>query len=769
MLNKFFQWVISHPLLVLLLTVVFMASAGLGLQKLTFTGDYRVFFSADNPQLLAHELMQETYSKSDGVSIFIVPADGKVMTPSLLSNIRKLTDDAWQVPFSTRVDSIANFQYTYSEGDNLIVQDLIPEDMNFSDAEIAKINDIAINEPQLINRLISPTSHVTLVNVSITLPGIDPLSEEPQVAAKVRELKAEFEANNPGVTVYLSGITMMNVAFGESAVADNSKLVPIMFLIVILSIGVLLRTVIGTASLVIIIIISIVCTMGLAGWSGIALTGASASAPIMILTLVVADCVHILTTLLDEMRKGVERKKALLFSLELNIQPLFLTSITTAIGFLSLNFSDSPPFNDLGNMVAAGLILAFLFSITTFPALISLLPIGVNKHKKYESNMMNSIAEFVIARGKSLIIVMLLVVFSFGALVPSNILDDDPVRYFSESNLFRQSADTMEANLSGMTTIEVSIDSKTNSGVNSPQFITDLEKFTQWLRNQPETDHVNSLSDTYKRLNKNMHGDDEQWYRLPEAQDLAAQYLLMYEMSLPYGLDLTNQVNIDKSATRVVGTLKNITSAELRKLEKRLNVWFIDNMPNYEISITSPNIMFAHIAQRNIVSMLLGTLIALILISILLGFALKSVRYCILSLIPNLTPAVIGFGLWALWDGQINVGLSLVMGITLGIVVDDSVHFLTKYLRARASQGQSPEQAVRYAFSSVGRALIITTSVLFLGFMCLAQSEFKLNSDMGLLTAVIILVALIVDFLLLPPLLIKLDKILHPQKTAFTT
>jgi predicted RND superfamily exporter protein len=168
--------------------------------------------------------------------------------------------------------------------------------------------------------------------------------------------------------------------------------------------------------------------------------------------------------------------------------------------------------------------------------------------------------------------------------------------------------------------------------------------------------------------------------------------------------------------------------------------------------------MFAYIGKRNIISMLTGTSIALVLISLILIFALRSVKIGLISLIPNLAPAAMGFGLWGLLYGQVGLGLSIVAGLTLGIVVDDTVHFLSKYLRARREQGMNSQDAVRYAFHTVGVALLVTTIVLVAGFLVLSQSSFKLNSDMGLLTSITIALALLADFLFLPPLLMKLDK-----------
>jgi hypothetical protein len=227
-------------------------------------------------------------------------------------------------------------------------------------------------------------------------------------------------------------------------------------------------------------------------------------------------------------------------------------------------------------------------------------------------------------------------------------------------------------------------------------------------------------------------------------------------MSLPYGLDLSNQINFDKSATRITVTMQNLGSKEFTEFEQRALSWLAQRDPQMKVTAGSPSLMFAHIGEKNMQSMLRGTVVALILISGLLVFALGSWRMGAISLIPNLLPAAIGFGIWGVYSGEINMALSVVLSMALGIIVDDTVHFLSKYRHARLA-GDNAEQAVRYTFASVGRALWITTLVLAIGFGVLSLSSFALNADMGLLTGIIIVVALAVDFLFLPAFLIVFD------------
>ncbi len=762
MAREYSQFILRYRWLVVALSVIWIAIMGAGAQHLTFTNDYRVFFGDDNPQLMAFEYLQDTYAKNDNAMFVLVPKDGEVFTRETLGAVAWLTERAWQTPYSTRVESITNYQHTSADGDDLLVEDLAYDAASLGDDDLRRIREIALNEPVLVNRLISPRAHVTGVNITVELPGVDPIVENPEVVDFVRALRAEFEQKYPDIEVKLTGIVMMNQAFPEASQYDMSTLFPLMLLLFVVVLFFWVRGFAGTLATFMIIIFSIVGAMGMAGWFGIALTPPSFSAIMIIPTMAIADSVHVLMNYVLARQQGESREAAMTDSIRINLQPVFLTSVTTAIGFLSMNFSDAPPFHDLGNIVAMGVMIAFVLSVTFLPAVMMILPGRQTVAETASSRIMARFAEFVIAKRRKLLIGMGLGCLLLISFVPQNELNDNFVKYFSERIEFRRDADFASANLSGLYLIDYSLESGQDGGVSDPMFQQHVENFANWYRAQPEVIHVNVITDTFKRLNKSMHGDDPGWYRLPDMRDLAAQYLLLYEMSLPYGLDLNNQLNIDKSATRMTVMLYNMTTTTVLDLEDRAQAWLRENTPpGMHAAGASPTIMFSHIGERNIKSMLLGTTLALILISLILVFALRSIKIGLLSLIPNLIPAALAFGAWGIAVGQIGLALSVVTGMTLGIVVDDTVHFLSKYLRARRENSLGSEDAVRYAFNTVGLALVVTSLVLIAGFTVLTFSAFMLNSQMALMTAVTIVFAIVADFLLLPPLLMALDRKEH--------
>ncbi|WP_446299031.1 efflux RND transporter permease subunit [Vibrio vulnificus] len=750
----------------LIISLMAIVATAMGAKNLYFRGDYNIFFDGSNAQLQAFDEIQTTFAKTDNIALVLAPKSGDVFDQRTLTQIQEMTEQAWQVPYSSRVDSLANYQHTEAVDDDLLVEDLLYQSYPLTAERIAKVRAVAMSEPLLVNALVSEKGDVAVINITMQMPGVDETAEVNEVVAYVEQMLSHYRAEYPDVTIYKAGIIAMNHSFAMAAQNDSATLVPTMLLVILVFLTLMLRSFLSVLATLVVIIGAIVATLGIVGWAGMFLHVASVNVPTLIMTLAVADCVHVIASMRHFMRQGMPKSQAIHRSVTLNFVPIIITSVTTAIGFLMMNMSDSPVLRDFGNLSALGVMIACVLSVSLLPALLNLFPVRFSaKQAAKSSDIMDKLADLVVRRRNVLLPLSIVVIAGSAALIPYNKVNDESVKYFDTSSEFRQAADFMEQRIGGMTTMSIAIKTHQSQGIASPDFLEVLGEFTRWLREQPETDHVASLSDIYKRLNKNMHGDDSAYYALPAERELAAQYLLLYEMSLPFGLDLNNQVNVDKSSVKLQLTVKNLGSVELVALEERIYQWFASHAPRYQVVASSPSLMFAHIGETNMASMLSTLPITLILISALMIFALRSWRLGVISLVPNIAPAVIGFGLWALISGEINLGLSVVVTLTLGIVVDDAVHFLAKYQHAR-KEGQNAEQAVRYAFHTVGRALWITTVVLVAGFSVLAMSQFRLNSDMGQLSAIVIFVALVIDFVLLPSLLMRFDTAEYAQLEA---
>ncbi|MEL6335074.1 MAG: MMPL family transporter, partial [Pseudomonadota bacterium] len=714
--------------------------------------NYRVFFSQENPELTAFEDFQATYTKNDNILFVLRPDSGDVFDAEVLDAVETLTTGAWQIPYSIRVDSVTNFQSTRGEVDDLIVEDLVQGGLTLDQATRDEKRAIALAEPILRDQLVTPDSLATAVNVVLQFPEVAP-DEIQQAAAAARALKAEIQAEYPAIAIELTGVAMLNNAFVESGIGDMGSLVPLMYLVVLVATVVALRSFYATLSVLAVITLSVLFAMGGAGAMHVHFTPISFSAPTVIMTLAVADSIHILLSMRAGMRRGLAAREALVEAVRINFLAVTITSLTTIVGFLALNFSDAPPFWHLGNITAVGIFGAWIFSLTLLPALVSFMPIRWEKAAS-DDTLMRRFADWVIRWRRALLPISGGAALALIALIPTLEFNDQWVRYFDERIEFRTDSDRALQHF-GLYNVEFSVPSGQPGGVSDPAFLKRLETFTDWLRARDEATHVYSLADIMKRLNKNMHADDESFFRLPEDRELAAQYLLLYELSLPFGLDLNDRIDIDKSATRVTVTLAEVTTAETKVFLNDARAFIDANFPEEQrAKPTSAQVMFTYITDRNVQSMILGTTLAIVAISLIMMASLGSVSLGALSLVPNGLPILTTFGAWAVLVGEVGFSVATVASISLGIVVDDTVHFLTKYQRARSENGLGREDAVRYAFETVGVALIANTIILVLGFLVLTYSSFKLNVDLGLMTILAIVFALILDFLLLPTLLL---------------
>lgn len=745
-----------------------------GTTRLTTNNDFRAFFGPDNPELAALEDFEARYERQQNVLMVVLPeAPADVFTPQNLRLIHELTTLGWQVPYSRRVTSLTNHQHTSADDDTIRVAPLL-EDPQALDSpaapELAKqIRQIALGERSLINRVISANGSATIVNVGLALPDHQP-DANVEVVNFVTDRLEDIRARYPDTRIEVGGTTGTDVALGEAVRRDMQSLVLLSFIVIITGLTLLLRHIGGMVATVLVIGPSIGITMGIFGWLGATLEPTAGFVPSIVMTIAVADSVHILSTFYYEMRRGAARAQAVIEALRVNAAPVALTSVTTAIGVLMLNFSDSPPYQELGNMIAVGVCVAWFLSMTLLPALLMLIPVHRPQSGRAMESAMDRFAEWLIARKRTVLATMAIIIVAIAAQIPRNQIGEQWHAYFDETFAVQRAIEASAEHMGGLHIIQYNLETRSGDEINNPRFLADVEAFGRWLEQQQEVVNVDRLTELLARLNMNLHDDDPAYRQLPQTRELAAQLLFLYELSLPLGQSLENTINLERTSTRMTVSLKRTTSAHLLEFDARAHAWLQANTSELAPARgTGIDLIFANINHRNISSLLSGMVVALIGISVLLILALRSVKLGLLSLVTNLAPAGLAYGTWAMVNGLIDLSASVVICMSIGIVVDDTVHFLSKYRRARNEQDMTATDALRYAFHTVGVALTVTTAVLVAGFAVLTASHFAPTVTTGALMATTLAFALVVDFLFLPPLLMYADRDREPAAGAATT
>ena len=752
------ETIIRYRPLCIIISILILAGLAQGLSKINFNPDINAFFPENDTLTTSHLSIEDTYSSMDNAVIGIGVKEGTVFTNEVLSLIEDLTERAWKTPHSLRVDSLSNYSYVSADGDDLYIEPFL-EGSSTYDLKTLKEKELIIEEEELAyGAIISKDKKTSLINIVFDPPRKDIEAEYQESLNYVLGFLEEARKNHPEVDLIISGIVYMEYQSPMLLKAQMPKLMPTAILVILLTLFLLLRSLVAVAGSFLVILMSVVSAMGSIGFMSGDIAQPFIMVPILIATLAVADCVHLFTLYFQNLDSSRKSKEAMLESLKLNLQPLFLTSLTTAIGFLSLNLAPVEPLRGIGNGVAVGVFLAFIFTVLLLAPIVSYFNVKQSKNINFQKNIARKLGRFSIKNYKRLLVIVPVISCFLMAFIPLNKTNDNPLEFYSE-RYTTSAADSKWISQRIGGTFPVSYELYSQGIVSDPEFLREVEKFSEWLASNKEVLHVSSLSKIMKNLNKTLHGKQEEWNIIPTEPDLSAQYLFFYEMSLPYGLDLTNSISQNKESIKLVASLKELGSLEYREFAKRVENYASQNMPEDMVSIgTGTRPIFAFMSNMLITQLIYALGIGIVLITATIILFFRSLRYGMLTSVTNLLPIGVAFGIWAIVSGEMSMLVGIGMGSTLGIIVDFTVHFLSKYLHARRQKNLSAEEAVEYAFETVGFALIITSFSLILGFLVLLQAFFIPIHGFVLFSSIAFLSALIIDLLLFPALLITWDK-----------
>ena len=749
-----------------------------------FNADYHVWFDEKNTDLLAFDRFQKIFAKEELGMVAVVSKQGDIFTNRNLATLRKLTDSFWTVPYATRVDGLVNFNNTLATGDDLVVEDFIPS-LPLNDSALSAKKKAALADPILSKFLISKDAGMTQISLRVIAPKDYPEAHM-EAKAAMDSLVNIARAENPDLEFRMGGTVVMTSAFNEFATKDFQTLVPLMFLVILVVLTFLLRSFWGTALPMGLLFTSILFPIALfVGVFNQSLDNASVSVVQILVTIAIADSVHMLTIFFQGMKLGMTRNESILYTFETNFMPCLITWANTAVGFYSLLLQNIPPFKMLGLYAGTGTMYAFLASVFTLPTLLSLIPFKTRKGKagaildprdmearrKALPQWPIALVDWVDRFKKPILWSSIVVTIASVGLFSTIVVDSNAVKFFGKNTEFRQATEYIDAGIIGTNPFEYGFDAGEPGGVYDPAFLKKVERFQAMLMSKPEYKftYVSSIVDIVKRLNQTMHGGDPAFYAIPDrdsvtvegdtlkARNLIAQYILLYSLSLPQGMELTNQINIDNSMARVTAFQQSQTSSRQGKAARETNAWLDKEMPEVKARTLGVPIMFGNMMNIAMPGMLWGMGTSLLLITLLLVFTFRSWKAGLLSLIPNVWPIIVMYGIIGLSGYMVNLSVAVVGMITLGIAVDDTVHFMLHYLEG-VKGGMTRKEALVHSFQECGVAIIFTSVILIAGFLALTLSDFAVNVDLGMFSSTVWALALVAEFTMLPAVILLLGR-----------
>jgi predicted RND superfamily exporter protein len=726
-----------------------------GFAKLSAEFTHKGFFHDDDPLLLRFEAFERQFGNDDALVIAVHSPSG-VFDVDSAKLLTELTEETWLINEVIRVESLANYQWVHAEGDDILVEPFFPDEGPVTQELLTARKAIALKHETLPDYLVSKDAKTAMIFASIK-PGIKAPPNAEEIVLMTREMLKKFHRGDH--QFYVTGNPAVTYAFKEATQTDMQTIIPRVFLMTILLLLALLRKISGVFVALLVVLLSIMGAMGLSGHLGIQITNLTSVLPQILIAIGIADAVHILVTFYRAMLHGKVRKDAAYYSLTKNFLPTLLTSLTTAVGFFSFATADLKPMSGLGILAGSGALLAWLVTYLVLGSLMFLLPIkakvrpeaSIDRQRKLVVNFTSKLHGFRVPIVVGYTVLVALCIYAG----TKNTVNSDPFKYFTPEFPIRIANEFVEANVGGARGIDLVVDAGKEEGIKDPEFLAKVEKFQSWIDDQPRVTRSVSVVDILKHMNRALHGGKQEEFKLPTERDKISQELFLYTMSLPQGMDINDRVTLKNDALRITVLWTLQTSNEVVKAIDTISKQ--GEVMGLNVKATGKNMLYQSMNGYVVKSFLVSITAAVIIISMLLVMFLGSFKIGMLAMIPNAIPLLIGGAILWLLGQPLDIGTVLVASVCLGIAVDDTIHVLANYNRYR-SHGMGPRESIEEVLHHTAPALITTSLILVMAFGTFAFATFVPNLYFGVLTALILAVALITDLTFLPALLMVRDE-----------
>ncbi|MFL3655013.1 MAG: RND family transporter [Halioglobus sp.] len=762
---RLISFLLSQRYLLATLSIVLGGAISLGALQTTIDSSDDSILSEDDPYRLEVAQVNKDFPPSTSVLFAFMSPEGDVFNMDMLQAMQDLTDRYTDVESAVSVASLINHRLDAVDADIHSRDYLLPELDELTAQDLIKIREIALEDEDLIQSMLSPEGDMALAVIKFQATS-EEQETQLRIAKTVIDLRDSLREQYPDQNIYVLGRILFEYDNYNAQVKDSKYLFPIVMLTVLALMYFCLGSLWFALAIAAVSVMSVGLTVGTVGWAQVPFNQISNMGPLVVFMIAMADSIHLVSVYLQGLNKSLSKFEALRESLRVNIQPVTLATVTTAMGFLSLNYCASPGIYGFGNVVAIGVVWAFLATFTLLPALILLLPVKKVPKPLGVRGFINFVAKLVANNGTPLFWGSLTLIVVTFAMLPLNKVDFDRFSFIDKDSDFHTVISALAEKIGNEQSLVYSINSGQYYGITEPEFLRKIEEFSLWLEDQPQTSFVTSYTGFLKNRNMAENDNDPAWEVLPEDNLQIIDYLVGYQLVQEIEPQLEPIFNADYSAIRMVVGTSNLSNVQLLDFSEQIEGWITLNMdPAYDVLHGDNSILYARLNKTISLQLMEGFTVSFLLITATLLVGLRSVRYGLLSIIPNLFPATIVFGVWGLLVGELSPYILMLFSISIGLVVDDSVHVLSKYIVARR-EGDSPEAAVQYSLDRAGSAITITTLSLAVGTFILVLSNTFYYQNVALLLTPIIITALLLDLLFLPPLLVRFDNWLERRKPS---
>jgi predicted RND superfamily exporter protein len=759
-MQNYTNFIDKYKKFIIIFTILSIAMLSISMKNLAFEGNFLIWFDKDSKIVKDYHSFTKIFGNSDGVIVAFQDKNG-IFTKKALSSVDRITQKFSKMKYVVGVTSITNFPYISvnpNDSDDIIIEEFIQDISNQDDKYFKNKKQLALDEKLILNNLISSDGTTTMISARLQAGVGDKEDISFEIMKNVKKILND-EKKITNYKYHIGGGASITSSFVKIATKDGGTFTPMVMFCIVVLLFIIFRKWSGAMVPLAVISLAILVVVSMQILLGYKMNNFTANISVFIAAIGIADAVHIYIVWMMHKKDGSSNIEAITSTLQQNMLPIFLTSLTTAIGFASLMVSSIVPIVTFGIATASGAVVAFILSITFMPALLLTLDenhIQKTTKKKISQSFFHRFdyGAFIIKNNIKILVLTigLFLVFGFGLTKVQ--VDNNLMKYFDKNVPVRVMSEFVMKNLRGPMSYEIVLDTKNKDGIKQPDFMKTVDKFYIQLQDKyPQIRHLSSLLDTVKKLNQVMHGDKKEYYKVPDSKNTIAQYLLFYTLSLPQGQEINDKMNISQSKLRISASVDMSNSSKDLEINNWIVKWW-ENTP-YSASIQGKSIMAA-LMQVNVLDTLTKSLsMALVFITIMMFILLKNIKKVIIFLLPNILPIVLVVGVMGWLGIYIDMGVAISGAIVLGVATDDTIHFLMKYRYIRKSKPL--KDSLNYVLKYAGLAILVTTIILISSFSLFLGSDFLPNFNFAIVTSVALFVALLCDILFLPALLSLVD------------
>lgn len=766
-MRKTITWIVEHPIVCIFCLLLAIALVCTEITRIEMNSDLNQLIPEDDPRTIYYETFYKDTFGSDVLSVVVVkPKTGDVFTHLSLALIEKLTDDFYEIDGVTNVSSLTTVNMIKGEGDTFRTNQLI-EDIPSEPEKLDKIRHNALSNDQFIGHIISENGHAAGINIYTEKPPEDKTFDERFVG----QVTAIIEKHNKNHIIYHVGTPLATYTFLDYIQKDQETVNGAML---ILLLGILYLAYRSYMALVLPIVttgLSVTATFGFMALMNYPITPQSALVPGLLLVIGSTEDMHMLSMYFDQLRKGVAKKAAVMHMALKCALPITLTSFTTILGFATLAINKTAMIKEFGIVMAFGLFANYIVTITTVPAILNFLKAPKKlrlpqKPAKKKRSRMDAVLDRLVAlnTGYPFLIAAVTVVVIIISLVGSFHVkvDNDMMSFFKENTPYKKDIDRLNQDLTGSNNMSIIVQTENDGDVLEPDVLKKIAQLQQFIEKMGKFDKTVSLADHIELMNREMHGGRQEMQVIPDSRQAIAQYMVLLDYDT-----ISEYVDSEQRNARIFVIHKVSSTHEFNKLIKKVRAYIDENMTAYakegrikKLNVTLTGIDF--LMKDSIDSIVMGEVqglsIALVVIFILMAVLFLSVKAGIIAIVSNIIPILVNFGIMGWFDIRLNTSTSMVALIALGIAIDDTIHFMVRYqgeLRATNDQKKAMANTIR----TEGEPVIFTSVALSAGFAVLMLSNFAPSASFGLLSALVMLYALLTDLFINPILLLAVQLI----------